>query len=178
MLSFGGPRKLGVPILDALSPPSRVHAHCDIPCGIYDPHEAQISALTVVRMMQLIGELPKLSSSAKPEEVEAYHAKLSRYTLVKEQHAERVKSELRILWGDYFTADHVKAHPTLHEAFWKAMKQASKARQGTSLPDAQELLAQTQQIAEIFWKTKNVPTHRLPSSQKAGGELVYPAPAA
>ena len=168
---------LGVSVLDALVPPSRVHAHCDIPCGIYDPHEAQISALTVVRMMQLIGELPKPSAGAKPEDVEAYHSKLSRYMLVKEQHAERVKSELRVLWGDYFTADHAKSHPTLHESFWKAMKQASKARQGTSLADAHELLSQTQQIAEIFWKTKNVPTRRQPSNQKSGGEIVYPAPA-
>ncbi|MGI0131540.1 MAG: superoxide dismutase, Ni [Thermoplasmata archaeon] len=178
MLPVRGCRTLGEPLLDAIVPPMRVHAHCDIPCGIYDPHEAQISALTVVRMMQLIGELPKPSASAKPEEAETYHAKLSRYMLVKEQHAERVKSELRVLWGDYFTADHVKAHPTLHDAFWKAMKQASKARQGTSLADAQELLAQTQLIAEIFWKTKNVPSHRLPSQQKAGGEIVYPAAAA
>ncbi len=162
---------------DALVPPLEVHAHCDIPCGIYDPHEAQISALTVVRMMQLIGELPKPGPASKPEELEAYQAKLSRYMAVKESHSERAKSELRILWGDYFTADHAKQHPTLHEAFWKAMKQASKARQGTNLADAQELLTQVQQIAEIFWATKGAKTHRLPSMQKSGGELVYPAPA-
>ncbi|MCI4317144.1 MAG: superoxide dismutase, Ni [Thermoplasmata archaeon] len=169
---------LGWSIVDAVVPPTPAFAHCDIPCGIYDPHEAQISALTVVRMAQLIGELPKPAAGAKPEDVEMYHAKLSRYMLVKEQHCERVKAELRVLWGDYFTPDHAKANPTLHETFWKAMKQASKARQGTSLPEAQELLTQTQAVAELFWKTKNVPTHRLPSTQKAGGELVYPAPAA
>ena len=154
-----------------------VHAHCDIPCGIYDPHEAQIAALTVIRMDQLIGELPKPGAGAKPEEVEAYHAKLSRYTLVKEQHAERTKAELRVLWGDYFTPDHAKQHPTLHESFWSAMKAASKARQGTNVADAQELLKQVQAIAEIFWKTKGASTHRVPSMQKPGGELVYPVPA-
>src|SRR4029077_17714850 len=161
--------------LDALRSPGRLYAHCDIPCGIYDPHEAQISALTVVRMMQLIAEVPKPTVDAKPEERVAFVGKMARYQLVKEQHCERVKSELRILWGDYFTADHVKAHPTLHESFWKAMKQASKARQGTDLADAQELLSEVQGIAEIFWKTKGATPRRVPSMQKAGGELVLMA---
>ncbi|HKV89666.1 MAG TPA: superoxide dismutase, Ni [Thermoplasmata archaeon] len=164
-------------IIDVVAPPRVVRAHCDIPCGIYDPHEAQIAALTVVRMDQLIAELPKPAAAAKPEELEAYQAKLARYTLVKEQHAERTKAELRVLWGDYFTPDHVKQFPTLHESFWSAMKAASKARQGTALADAQELLKKVQEIAEIFWKSKGAKTHRLPSMQKAGGELVYPAPA-
>lgn len=168
---FGGPRAAQV------RTPVRVHAHCDIPCGIYDPHEAQIAALTTIRMMQLIAELPKPTAASKPEELEAYSSKLARYTVVKETHAERVKSELRVLWGDYFTADHAKAHPTLHESFWKAMKQASKVRQGTNLADANELLAEVQQIAEIFWKTKGAQSKRMPSMQKPGGEIVYPAPA-
>ena len=154
-----------------------VHAHCDIPCGIYDPHEAQISALTAIRMCQLIAELPKPSASSKPEEMEAYAAKISRYMLVKEQHVERAKAELRVLWGDYFTADHAKQFPTLHEMFWKAMKQASKARQGTALADAQELLNQVQGIAEVFWKTKGAVPTKFPSMQKSGGEIDYPTPA-
>ncbi|HTT25767.1 MAG TPA: superoxide dismutase, Ni [Thermoplasmata archaeon] len=152
-----------------------LYAHCDIPCGIYDPHEAQIAALTTVRMCQLIGELPKLTPEMKPEERLAAMAKLARYQVVKDQHAERTKTELRILWGDYFTADHAKAHPTLHEAFWKAMKAASKVRQSTEVADAQELLNQVHQVAEIFWTTKGAKTRKVPSMQKAGGELVYPA---
>ena len=164
-------------IADALVPPTPVYAHCDIPCGIYDPHEAQISALTVLRMTQLIGELPKPGASAKPEEIEAYHAKLSRYVSVKEAHCERAKSELRILWGDYFNADHVKQFPTLTDSFWKAMKAASKARQSTASADAQDLLGQVQAIAEIFWKSKGATTRRQPSLQKSGGEIVYPVPA-
>lgn len=164
-------------LLDAISPPVPVYAHCDIPCGIYDPHEAQIAALTVVRMMQLIGELPKPAAGAKPEEMEAYAAKLARYMAVKEQHAERVKAELRVIWGDYFTPDHLKAHPTIHETVFKVMKAASKARQGTNLGDAQELLTQVQQFAEVFWQTKGAKTHRFPSMQKSGGDIVYPSPA-
>ena len=164
-------------IADALVPPTPVYAHCDIPCGIYDPHEAQISALTVLRMTQLIAELPKPGAAAKPEDAEAASAKLARYTVVKESHAERVKAELRVLWGDYFTADHAKQFPTLHESFWKAMKAASKARQSTAGADAQELVGQVQAIAEIFWKSKGAQTRKLPSMQKSGGEIVYPAPA-
>ncbi len=164
-------------IADALSRPTPVYAHCDIPCGIYDPHEAQISALTVLRMTQLIAELPKPGADAKPEDIEAYHAKLSRYTTVKDIHAERTKSELRILWGDYFTPDHAKTFPTLTESFWKAMKAASKARQSTAVADAQELLGQVQGIAELFWKSKGAATRRQPSMQKSGGEIVYPVPA-
>ncbi|MCI4368071.1 MAG: superoxide dismutase, Ni [Thermoplasmata archaeon] len=165
-------------LLSRANAPLTVYAHCDIPCGIYDPHEAQISALTAWRMCQLIQELPKPSAGAKPEESEAYQAKLARYMLVKEQHCERVKSELRILWGDYFTPDHAKTFPNLHEMFWKAMKQASKARQGTSAAEAQELLGQVHQIAETFWKSKGAVPKKFPSMQKPGGEIVYPTPSA
>ena len=176
MLSAASWTNAGRRLLDAIRPPTPVEAHCDIPCGIYDPHEAQISALTVLRMTQLIAELPK-PAGAKPEEMEAYAAKLARYMLVKEQHAERVKAELRVIWGDYFTPDHLKQHPTVHEMFFKAMKAASKVRQGTATADAQELLGQVQAIAEIFWQTKGAKTQRLPSMQKSGGEIVYPGPA-
>jgi nickel superoxide dismutase len=175
MLSSEWLREAGRRVADAVAPARPVYAHCDIPCGIYDPHEAQISALTALRMTQLIAELPK--AGAKPEELEAGAAKLARYMLVKEQHAERVKAEIRVIWADYFTPDHIKAHPTLHESVFKLMKAASKVRQGTAVADAQELLSQVQAVAEIFWQTKGAKTHRLPSLQKSGGEIVYPAPA-
>ena len=162
---------------DLLPTRRRLHAHCDIPCGIYDPHEAQIAALTTLRMCQLIAEVPKLTPEMKPEERLAAVSKLSRYQVVKEQHAEKAKHELRVIWGDYVTPDHLKQWPNLHEMFFKAMKAASKVRQGTATADAQELLGQVQAIAEIFWQTKGAKTHRLPSMQKSGGEIVYPAPA-
>jgi nickel superoxide dismutase len=159
---------------DRLFPPLPVHAHCDIPCGIYDPHEAQLAALTVLRMDQLLAELPKPTAGAKPEEWDRYSAQTARYEVVKEAHSERVKNELRILWGDYFTPDHLKANPALHGMFWNALKQASKARQSTALADAQELLNQVNAIAEAFWKTKDAKTARVPSRSKAGQELVLP----
>ena len=163
-------------VRDAVRPPEPVYAHCDIPCGIYDPHEAQISALTVLRMDQLIGELAAPAMDAKPEERAAYVAKLARYTAVKESHAERVKSEVRVIWGDYFTPDHAKQFPQIHDVTWKVLKAASKARQGTNLADAQELVKQVQEFSEVFWQTKGAKTHRIPSLQKSGGELVVQVP--
>lgn len=151
-----------------------VHAHCDIPCGIYDPHTAQVAVLTIVRMNQLMAELPKPGPQTTPEEREAYVHKLSRYTNVKEEHAEVCKQELRVLWGDYFTPDHLQKFPELHGLFWEAMKLASKTRQEVNLQAAQDLLAKVQKIAEVFWKTKGAEVRRQPSLQKAGGELVYP----
>ncbi len=162
---------------DAIRPPAPVYAHCDIPCGIYDPHEAQIAALTVIRMDQLIGELTAPAMDAKPEDRAAYVSKMARYTAVKELHAERVKHEVRVIWGDYFTQDHAKQFPNLGELAMKIMKQASKARQGTGAADAQELLGLVQQFAEIFWQSKGAKTKRQPSLQKSGGELVVPVPA-
>jgi nickel superoxide dismutase len=159
---------------DTAWPPATAYAHCDIPCGIYDPHEAQIAALTVIRMDQLIGELAVPGPDAKPEDRNAYVSKLARYTAVKEQHAERLKHEVRVIWGDYLTPDHAKQFPQAHELVFKILKQASKARQGTNLADAQELLKLVQEFAEIFWQTKGAKTKRMPSMQKSGGELVVP----
>ena len=162
-------------LLDAIVPPRAVYAHCDIPCGIYDPHEAQIAALTVLRMDQLIAELAHPGPDAKLEERAVYVSKVARYTAVKEQHSEKVKQEIRVIWGDYFTADHVKQYPQAHDMVWKIMKAASKARQGTTLADAQDLVKAVQEFAELFWKTKGAKTVKAPSMQKSGGEIVYPA---
>ncbi|MCI4357530.1 MAG: superoxide dismutase, Ni [Thermoplasmata archaeon] len=164
--------------LDAMVPPRAVYAHCDIPCGIYDPHDAQIAALTVLRMDQLIGELAAPPMDAKSEDRAQYVSKLARYTAVKELHSERVKAEVRVIWGDYFTPDLAKANPQVHDVTWKILKQASKTRQSTSTADAQELVRLVQEFSELFWITKGAKTRRQPSMQKSGGEIVYPVGAA
>jgi nickel superoxide dismutase len=162
-------------LADVVVPPRAVYAHCDIPCGIYDPIDAQLSALTIVRMDQLIAELAAPAMDAKPEDRAAYISKLSRYTTVKEQHAEKLKTEVRVIWGDFFTPDHAKQFPQIHDLTWRIMKQASKARQGPNLADAQELLKLVQEFADVFWQAKGSKTRRVPSMQKPGGELVVPA---
>lgn len=165
-MSILGP---AIRLMNQVFPPRVAYAHCDIPCGIYDPHLAQIAALTTVRMNQLIGALPNPVSQQD-------QAKLSRYVSVKEEHAELCKRELRILWADYFKPEHVQQYPDLHDLFWNAMKNASKVRQEISAEAAQELGSNVQQITEIFWKTKGASTRRQPSLQAAGGEIVYPVP--
>jgi nickel superoxide dismutase len=160
---------------DRLAPPSVAHAHCDIPCGIYDPHMAQIGALTVIRMVQLIQALQKPADGASKEEWDTYAMQISRYSAVKEEHAKIVEHEIVILWTDYFKPEHLDKHADLHDVVWKTAKLTSTVKQSINMDAAQQLLAGTQQIAEIFWDTKGVKTRRQASNQGAvGGELVYP----
>ena len=151
------------------------YAHCDIPCGIYDPHLAQVAAHTVVRMHMLINELEKPGPDATAEQSAIYAHRIARLTIVKEEHAELAKREIRILWGDYFKPEHLEQYPDLHNTLWKAMQSGSQARQHRNMDVAQDLLAATQEIAEIFWKTKGAIPVRQPSRQTSGGEIVYPS---
>ncbi|MEE8346625.1 MAG: superoxide dismutase, Ni, partial [Dehalococcoidia bacterium] len=146
---------------------------CDIPCGIYDPHAAQIGAQTVVRMHQLIADLAAPDGSDKAA-LDAYHNSMGRYVAVKEEHAELVKQEVRIIWGDYFKPEHLEKHPNLHETVWNIMKLASKNRQEVNPQAAQDLLTEVQKFAEAFWASKGVSTKRQPSNQAVGGESVVP----
>jgi nickel superoxide dismutase len=162
-------------VFDRVAPPSVAHAHCDIPCGIYDPHMAQIAALTVVRMVQLIQALQKPGEGAGKEEWDTYTMQISRYSAVKEEHAKLAEHEIVILWTDYFKAEHLEKHPNLHDVVWKTAKLTSTVKQQISMDSAQQLLAGCQQIAEIFWDTKGVKTQRQAANQGAvGGQLVYP----
>lgn len=138
--------------VDRVSPPATAHAHCDIPCGIYDPKPAQIAADTVIKMVQLITDLAPTGSDAMA--AKAHTSQVARYTLVKEEHAQICKKELLILWTDYFKPEHLSAFPDLHDAFWKAAKLCSRNKQNVDMQAAQELKAAADHIAEVFWKTK------------------------
>ncbi len=150
------------------------YAHCDIPCGIYDPHHAQMAAHTVIRMIELINELPKIVPAMTPEQRENALHKFQRYTMVKEQHAEICKHEVRILWGDYFKPEHAQQHPELHDLVWKVMKLGSRARQEIDMKAAEELLETVNKIAEIFWKTKNVQAVKRKSFYVTERDIVLP----
>jgi nickel superoxide dismutase len=160
-------------VLDRIAAPDIAHAHCDIPCGIYDPHLAQLAALTVVRMNQLIEALEQAGQNK--EAWNTYMHQMTRYTTVKEEHAELLKREVRIIYGDYFKPEHVEKYPELNDLVWNLLKTGSKARQNIDMQAAQDALSQTQRFAEIFWETKGVATKRQPSNQAAGGEYVVPA---
>ena len=159
-------------LLNRILPATEASAHCDIPCGIYDPHLMQLSALTCVRMNQLVTDLAPPASMEKADRDKYMHA-LVRYTQVKEEHAEIVKRETRIIRGDFFKPDN--SPPNIGELTDGIMKTASKVRQNLDMEAANELLNLTQQFADAFWKAKGVETRRQPSNQAAGGEYVVPA---
>lgn len=123
-------------------------AHCDVPCGIYDPKSAQIAAATVLKMVQLISELPKDNPTANDRN------KFVRMVLTKEEHARKCKEEILILWTDYFKEEHLEKFPDLHSIFWKVAKLCSKNKQEVSLTSAQELVDSVNNIAQIFEKSK------------------------
>ena len=131
-----------------LLPTYVAYAHCDVPCGIYDPKPAQIAAQTVLKMIQKIGELPKEKPTVQDRN------SFVRYVWTKEEHARRCKEELLILWTDYFKPEHLEAFPSLHETFWKAAKLCSKNKQEVNLEAAEQLVKAVDEIAEIFYKTK------------------------
>ncbi len=148
---------------------SRVKAHCDVPCGIYDPITAQIAALTVVRMIDLMNDLEAKGLSGKE------HANsMSRYVAVKEEHAEKAKHDVRVIWGDYIKAPHVEKYPELNGLTHKIMLLGSKVRQTADREAAVEFVEAINQFAEIFWATKNVATKRAKAPYAPALELVYP----
>ena len=162
-------------LVDRLDPPETAHAHCDIPCGIYDPHLAQIGALTCIRMNQLITDLEAPTLDANADDRKKFLNSYSRYVAVKEEHAELVKREVRIIWGDYFKPEHLEKHKDLHQTVWNIMKLGSTVRQQVNAQAANDLLAEVQKFAEAFWATKDVKAQRVASRQAVGGELVVPA---
>jgi nickel superoxide dismutase len=129
-------------------PAEAVHAHCDGPCGVYDPASARIAAEAVLSMtkkiMALDGKMDLQSQNS-----------LSRYIAIKEEQAHLAKTELLVLWTDYFKPVHLEAHPNLHDTFWKAAKLCSAVKVEVSLDHAQELMAAIEDIHNIFWATKN-----------------------
>ena len=129
------------------------YAHCDGPCGVYDPASARIAAEAAVSMTKKILALtpPDPSDSAA---MAAYLNTLSRYVAIKEEQAHLAKEELLVLWTDYFKPPHLDAYPQLHETFWKAAKLCSAVKVEVSAQHAQELMDAIKEIHTIFWATK------------------------
>lgn len=117
-----------------------VYAHCDLPCGVYDPAQARIEAQSV---HQILEKYPDLHDEDK-----------WRAVIIKEQRLELVKHHLWVLWTDYFKPEHLEAHPGLHELFWNATKQAGAVKKSVDTKESQKLLGMIDEIAEIFAATK------------------------
>jgi len=141
-------------------------AHCDIPCGIYDPIVAQISSLTVVRMMDLMAALEG--------EGLGYENSLSRYIAVKEEHAESAKHEIRIIFGDFIKDSHIEKYPELPGLFHKIMQLGSKTRQTADREAGLALVDAVNHFADIFWAIKGVKTKKAKAPYAPALEMVYP----
>jgi nickel superoxide dismutase len=138
-------------MLEALLRPRRVvHAHCDLPCGVYDPAQARIEAESVKAIQQRYQDAEKFKSA--PESVEDYR---SRALIIKEDRAELVKHHLWVLWTDYFKPEHLEKYPDLHEKFWKATKEAGLAKKAQDPEQGQRLLDAIDDLGKIFWETKS-----------------------
>ena len=135
--------------LDRLAPPQRAYAHCDVPCGIYTPEPAQTAADTVAKMVEKIQALPKENPPT-----EDTRTSFVRMVVTKEEHAEKCKRELLILWTDFFKQEHLAMFPDLHQTFWKAAKLCSKNKQSVDAEAAKQLQEAVAHIAEIFAKAK------------------------
>jgi len=128
-------------LLDRVRAPRPVHAHCDLPCGVYDPAQARLEAQSVKACMEKYN-----ASNDADFKVRA--------TMIKEQRADLVKQHLWILWTDYFKPEHLTAFPHLHELFWKATKTAGEAKKTNDVTVADRLLSEIADIDEVFWATK------------------------
>lgn len=159
--------------LDRFSEFDTVSAHCDIPCKIYDPISAQIAALTVIRMVDLIGEIGEKAELSLNDQ-----AQLARLVAEKEQHAAKVKEEVRIIWGDYFKQPQIEQFPSVHELVHGIMMQASKCKQHIDREAALALLEQVNQFADMFWQSKGMETYRSKAPYLPGEPVVYPKLAA
>jgi len=156
--------------IDRFHPFSEAKAHCDIPCGIYDPITAQINALTVVRMMDLIAKI----TEGDPKDHADYHNSITRYISVKEEHAEKAKHEIRVIWGDFIKTAHTEKYPQLTELVHQIMQLGSKCRQTADRNQGLAFVDAINQFAEIFWAIKEVKTKKAKAPYAPGLEMVYP----
>ena len=121
-----------------LAPTTTVRAHCDLPCGVYDPEQARIEAESCFRIME------KYQANTD----ETFRA---RAVGIKEERAELVKHHLDVLWHDYFKPEHVEKVANLHELFWNATKAASKVKASTDPADGKKLLDLIDEV-DAAWK--------------------------
>ncbi len=124
-----------------LTPSTTISAHCDLPCGVYDPAQARIEAQSVKACQE------KYQASDDP-------VFRQRAVQIKEERADLVKHHLWVLWTDYFKPEHLEAHPQLHDLFWSATKSAGANKKSENPDDGQKLIDLVDQIADVFAATK------------------------
>ena len=135
----------GASILEAFLKPNRaVHAHCDLPCGVYDPAQARIEAESVKACQE------KYQGERRPTIFEEPRA-----SRIKEERADLVKHHLWVLWTDYFKPEHLEKYPDLHEKFWNATKLAGASKKSRTRRRARSCSTRSTRSRKIFWETKS-----------------------
>jgi len=129
-----------VKLTDLFRPRLIAHAHCDLPCGVYDPAQARIEAESCYKIIEKYQANPDETFRAR-----ALH--------IKEQRAELTKHHIDVMWHDYFKPEHLKQFPDLHDVCWNASKQASKVKASTDIADAKKLLELIDQIDDMWRKS-------------------------
>ena len=136
-------------ILSRLLRPGKIaYAHCDGPCGVYDPASARIAAEAALSMAR------KLNAMGHDHDLSTENTK-TRFILIKEQQAELAKREIEILWTDYFKPEHLEKYPDLGDTILKATKLCSRVKQEAGTEAGEELMSAIEKIHQIFWATKN-----------------------
>ena len=127
-------------LLSNILPVQTAYAHCDLPCGVYDPAQARIEAESIFNILKKYNEVDDLQKT--------------RAIIIKEQRAELVKHHLWVLWTDYFKPEHLEKFPNLHDLFWRATKAAGQTKRSVDLADGQKLLDLIAEIDDVFKQTK------------------------
>ena len=148
---------------------SRVSAHCDIPCKIYDPISAQLAVLTMIRLVDLLNELADKTELSINDK-----AQFNRLISEKEMHGHKVKEEIRIIWGDYFKQPQLDLFPEVHDLVHSIMLKTSAAKQHVDKAVTLELLDNVNRFAEVFWATKGIEVYNAVSPYPPSQVLVYP----
>ena len=133
------------------TPIIQAFAHCDGPCGVYDPASARVAAEAVQSMTN---KMVALSSGDADKSSASYINTMSRYAAIKEEEAQKCKDELLVLWTDFFKPQHLESNPDLHTTFWMAAKLCSACKVEVSEQHAQELMDAVEDIHNMFWATK------------------------
>ena len=129
------------------------YAHCDGPCGVYDPASARVAAEAVQSMTKKMNAL-EANHAGSGGSSAAYINTMSRYAAIKEEEAQKCKDELLVLWTDFFKPQHLESNPDLHDTFWQAAKLCSACKVEVSEQHAQELMDAVEAIHNMFWAAK------------------------
>ena len=127
-------------------------AHCDGPCGVYDPASARVAGEAVQSMTKKMIALAE--NHGNDCSSATYLNTMSRYAAIKEEEAQKCKDELLVLWTDFFKPQHLEAIPDLHDTFWNAAKLCSACKVEVSADHAQELMDAIESIHNMFWSAK------------------------